>query len=1172
MKFRKWKRIIAGMMTAVMIATSAPSGAYAAEESDIEGTAAEVLTEGTEETVIETQEAVSAEQAIEETTEEGWKKPKEEQAETKTVVELTEEETESSLQNDSKESDTEENRTEGMESSQPDTLLDTEKQENSASTTETLTEEEMQTETETEEISDTETDVRAASDITRDEAVDWVNKQVGKQLDYDGYYGAQCVDLICYYYKYLGAAVLYGDAKNYATNATPAGWNRIGFNANVKDVQPGDIAVWTGTSTGHVAIVVSVDANGFNVAEQNYAAGADGTFDYGDVPCAIRYHAGYRHYTGGSLLNCVIRPNFKASTPPPEPDGPDLPNGGTRTIMDGDYHIVSALDNTMCLDVDSYQTVNGANVHLCHSIDNPKQVFTVTWLGADKGYKIVCKNSGKCIDIEYGSRKKGANVHQWEYTEGLNQQWVINEVDNGAYYTIQSRCGSHYLDVAEAADCANVYVWEGHSLDNQKWRFVPAQSQTIPNGDYHIVTEVDNGKCLSVENTNVQINSKIGQNDAVFTVTYLNNGFYKIIHKQTGMSMDISRAEAYRGTNVQVIAYDGNFAQQWAIRKASDGTYYIQPRCSGHYLDVANAGTQEGTNVWTYVWTHGGSGAQNWKFVPAKKPKMQPPTAPYPDGAEVEAGTRFYLDTHGADEVYLTWDGTEPTRQSMAYSKFKYSGLAIFTQWKSYTLKAFAVKEGYEDSDIVTYTYKVIPKETEPESEKTEESSKTEESGKTEESSKTEESGKTEESSKTEESGSTEESIPTEESSEDEDPQDGVKWHYSEQKVTYKDLSMHGEIATAIKPKTYDGTPYKPTIKVTTTENGKPVTLTEGTDYRVLYFNNTHAGTATVTVRGNGIYKGTISRKYEIKKKPCKKLKVLADSMPKGTTAAPKVYVYDGATLLKENKDYTLDGITQNLTATKGKKQFYVIAAPDSDYEGTTTAKLTVYDAAGTRIQGTIDNPNAVKLSQSTYPYTGTACKPTAVVTINGKTLTAGKDYTITYQNNKQTGTAFAIITGKGAYAGSVVKEFTIKPSDGEFTLKKPIATPTYNGKLQKPKITVMANGKTLKLNKDYTLTYTNNLHATDHAKVTVRGKGNYKSIPAKTFYFTINPCQNKKATVKGAKGSLTITYAKHTLVEGVDYDLIYGEVVGKNKITVTIRAKEGGSFTGEVTKRVSSL
>ncbi len=1183
MKYGKWKRIIAGIMTAAIIATAVPSGVHATEENGVESTAAEVFTEETEETVTETQEAASEEEAVEETTEEEVSE-NDLTTETETETKTDAESAENDLQEEYSSSDEGTSETGVM----TETVTEDEGTSETGVMTETVTEDEgtseigVMTETVTELETDTEEAVtESETNIVLKSEEEVLEEQIDVRAGYDfvprttapnqSEYGSANPYMgpsNCTYYAWGRARELLG-YRPYVWQGNACDWwgNNDGYERG-STPRLGAILCWAKSNYyyyGHVAVVEAIYDDGtIDYSEASY--NTDPMYSY---PFKLQHVSINNLSRYGTLLGYIYLPGIPKPAPEPEPDGPDLPNGGTRTIMDGDYHIVSALDNTMCLDVDSYQTVNGANVHLCHSIDNPKQVFTVTWLGADKGYKIVCKNSGKCMDVEGASKKNGANVQQWEYVGGLNQQWVINEVDNGAYYTIQARGGSYYLDVYEgkATDGKNVQMWAGNGTDAQKWRFVPAQSQTVPNGDYHIVTEGDNSKCLNVENTNVQINSKIGQESAVFTLTYLGNGFYKIIHKQTGMSMDISRAEAYRGTNVQIIAYDGNPAQQWAIGKASDGIYYIQPRCSGHYLDVANAGTQEGTNVWTTVWM-GGANTQKWKFVPAKKPKMQPPTAPYPDGAEVEAGTRFYLDTHDADEVYLTWDGTEPTRQSLAYSKFKYSGLAIFTQWKSYTLKAFAVKEGYEDSDIVTYTYKVISEETEPEKPSEPESSTTEESSKTEESSTTEESSATEESSTTEESGSTEESSDINDGVDD-DPQDGVKWHYSEQKVTYKDLSIHGKITAAIKPKTYDGTPYKPTIKVTTTENGKTVTLTEGTDYRVLYFNNIHAGTATVTVRGNGVYKGTISRQFEIKKKPCKTLKVLADSMSKGTTAVPKVYVYDGAILLKENKDYTIDGITPNLTATKGKKQLYVKAVPGSDYEGTTTAKLTVYDADQPGIQGTVTD-KAVKLSQTTCAYSGKACRPAAVVTVNGQTLTAGKDYYITYQNNKETGIAYAVITGKGAYVGSVVKEFTIKPSNGEFSLKKPITALTYNGKLQKPKLTVTTNGKTLKLNKDYTVTYTNNLHVTDRAKVTVRGKGNYAAIPTKTFYFIITPCPIKKASVKGTQGNLTITHAKHTLVEGVDYDVIYGETVGKNKTTVTIKAKEGSSFTGEVIKQIN--
>lgn len=52
------------------------------------------------------------------------------------------------------------------------------------------------------------------------------------------------------------------------------------------------------------------------------------------------------------------------------------------------------------------------------------------------------------------------------------------------------------------------------------------------------------------------------------------------------------------------------------------------------------------------------------------------------------------------------------------------------------------------------------------------------------------------------------------------------------------------------------------TPPVTVTFNGQ--TLVNGTDYRLIYSNNTAVGTASVTARGIGAYKGTITRQFKI--------------------------------------------------------------------------------------------------------------------------------------------------------------------------------------------------------------------------------------------------------------------------------------------------------------------
>jgi len=60
----------------------------------------------------------------------------------------------------------------------------------------------------------------------------------------------------------------------------------------------------------------------------------------------------------------------------------------------------------------------------------------------------------------------------------------------------------------------------------------------------------------------------------------------------------------------------------------------------------------------------------------------------------------------------------------------------------------------------------------------------------------------------------------------------------------------------------YTGKQVKPAPVVTL--NGKK--LVKGTDYAVSYKNNTAAGTATVTIAGKGIYTGTKTATFRIKK------------------------------------------------------------------------------------------------------------------------------------------------------------------------------------------------------------------------------------------------------------------------------------------------------------------
>ena len=69
-------------------------------------------------------------------------------------------------------------------------------------------------------------------------------------------------------------------------------------------------------------------------------------------------------------------------------------------------------------------------------------------------------------------------------------------------------------------------------------------------------------------------------------------------------------------------------------------------------------------------------------------------------------------------------------------------------------------------------------------------------------------------------------------------------------------------------------------------------------------------------------------------------------------------------------------------------------------------------------------------LEEVNYAYDGTGKKPAVTVKNDSIVLDDEIDYTLTYENNINAGTAVVTITGIGAYKGKVTKEFTINRAD----------------------------------------------------------------------------------------------------------------------------------------------
>lgn len=292
---------------------------------------------------------------------------------------------------------------------------------------------------------------------------------------------------------------------------------------------------------------------------------------------------------------------------------------GVKTVLNGRYHIVSALNNDYCLDVYGASKDNGINVQLYTSRMDPTQTWNVSYLG-DGYYKITSWNSGRSLDVNNSGKTNGTNVLQWQYNGSDNQKWIIRKNSDGSY-SLLSKCNGLCLDVAggKVAKGTNVQMYSDNGSSAQKFYFVEWAGETISSGRYHIVSDLNNDYCLDVygaskdKGANVQLYTARMDPKQTWNVTSMGNGFYKITHYNSGHSLDVHNQGKTDGTNVQQWTDTGNNAQRWVIKRNSDGSFGIISKCNGLYLDVSGGKAANGNNIQMH--TRNDSSFQKFYFV-----------------------------------------------------------------------------------------------------------------------------------------------------------------------------------------------------------------------------------------------------------------------------------------------------------------------------------------------------------------------------------------------------------------------------------------------------------------------------------------------------------------------------------------------------------------------------
>ena len=135
----------------------------------------------------------------------------------------------------------------------------------------------------------------------------------------------------------------------------------------------------------------------------------------------------------------------------------------------------------------------------------------------------------------------------------------------------------------------------------------------------------------------------------------------------------------------------------------------------------------------------------------------------------------------------------------------------------------------------------------------------------------------------------------------------------------------------------------------------------------------------------------------------------------KGITQNPKI-IYDNSYTLKEGTDYTVS-YSNNINVGLAT----IIIKGMGNYKGTIEKRFQITPIS-------LNDCSISEIYNKTY--TGNEIRQNIKVAYGSIVLKEGTDYTLTYKNNINVGTAEIIIVAKGNYTGTIIKTFIINPKN----------------------------------------------------------------------------------------------------------------------------------------------
>lgn len=246
-----------------------------------------------------------------------------------------------------------------------------------------------------------------------------------------------------------------------------------------------------------------------------------------------------------------------------------------------------------------YYVSTGSMTVGAYAVEEYWDEYTVTWneMAAYPDMGISTTPSGTVILSASSTNSENTPTRASVNITDIVRSWYSKERSNEGI-ALKRISGSNTSVIlksyeSEDEDHFAYYVITYSTLDED---VVPKGEYFFQNAKFNKFAEIDNNAFSTDDGAIIEIWDFNAEADQKWKITYLYNGYYKIISTASDKALT---APTSTNTSITQTVYTSSNNQQWIIKRNTDGTYKLSPRSNESFYMAAGAGliTSRGRNV-----------------------------------------------------------------------------------------------------------------------------------------------------------------------------------------------------------------------------------------------------------------------------------------------------------------------------------------------------------------------------------------------------------------------------------------------------------------------------------------------------------------------------------------------------------------------------------------------